>query len=310
MHKYMKLLLVLGVLCLTVMLCEGSTDAPLVFVYNPFDTCPNAPPEYVAMVIKQAALMHKSVNEIILISPCSKFEALKSIPSFRNIQPTEIISKKTSTLVRDQAMLKKANWKNTISRFFLLEDLLTSRGYSHALLVDCSQMLYGNFMQDISQYPEKLIMSPLSEFGLSTSVVWVGSIPELSRFTEYYLRMLEDGGIIRFSYFAWLSLNPMCRSFVLAKTLNDRTFSSWYYHTYVNRIHLFPTMAKMDSVIKRRPWREYSPGGRLVVPPVLLPSPHMLVDPNSWGLVSKEIYLYIIYDLCFVCCLCSGLEVD
>jgi hypothetical protein len=187
-------------------------------------------------------------------------------------------------------------WMTSALRFFILEDIMTSRGYSEMLHVEADNTLYGRLTSLLPTlrkgYP--LAATPLTanKFLITASVFWVSSPHALAHFNSYMMGLITNKDNSYRQYLAWMRRYACCKkggvdpdengNGIKPYAINEMSMLGNYHQVHPNLFKLLPVAPVFGGYLNRRPFcnvSEFAPGGKEVGPAT---GPGVW-DPNSWG---------------------------
>ncbi|MGB4191692.1 MAG: hypothetical protein WBJ81_04005, partial [Rickettsiales bacterium] len=181
-------------------------------------------------------------------------------------------------------------------RFFILEDIMVSHGYTEMLHVEADNMLYGRLTSilPILRTDYTLAATPLTanKFLITASVFWVSSPAALLHFNKYMMDLILNTDDLYKQYLGWMRRYACCKkggvdpdengNGIKPFAINEMSMLANYHRLYPDVFRLLPVAPSYGSYIIRRPFcnvSDFAPGGREVGPP----TGHGVWDPNSWG---------------------------
>jgi hypothetical protein len=273
---------------------------PLVFVYLvKGDTCEF--PDYIAVSLKQALITQPDCQVILITNSkeCSKvsqslhqslYPYSQILQQHNNASRFEIVdwlslaSNKTLLFVHNSPGIFPASmnslWVTSAVRFFLVEDLMKERGYSHLLHIEADNLLYGRLTPVIpilrKHYP--LAVTPLTwRLNLLTaSVFWVGNIHTLLFFTDFLLNLIDTKSFWFHNYLGKF-LRPSGTS------VSEMSMLAYFHHLNPTDLYLLPVIPSSSSAYLSthhiKNISVFSPGGEKSSNPL----GHGIFDSGSYG---------------------------
>jgi len=109
-------------------------------------------------------------------------------------------------------------WVAAAARFFWMEELMRSRGYTELLHVEADNLLYAPMAPLLpslrKHYPTGLAATPMdaNKSGFTASFLWVASLPALVEFTEYFTELASANHDTWSGYLIWLRRYGCCKT--------------------------------------------------------------------------------------------------
>lgn len=302
--------LVLGCVYLTHCVASGTAETashrlPIVFVYTVVPAvCKYGLPEYIKVSVEQAIFSQPDCD-VIMASNYADCELIaktvSEVAGLIQIDTTKIESAETKQFANLSTNVFSSDyagelWITSALRFFILEDIMKSQGYTEILHVEADNTLYGRLTTILpilrSSYP--LAATPLTaNMGMVTaSVFWVSTLETLLHFNKYMMDLIMDRDFMYKKFLGWLRHYACCKKGgidpdengmgIKPFAINEMSMLANYHRLYPEIFKFFPVVPSYTAFPMRRPFcniSTFAPNGREVGPA----TGHGIWDPNSWG---------------------------
>ena len=279
---------------------------PVVYAFTVSSiACKYGLPEYISFSLKQALITQTDADVILasnyLTCPKMKTDVETQLPGVQALDTDYIRSARTAKFHNASSNIFQSEgwgelWVTSALRFFLLEDLMISRGYSEMIHIEADNLLYGSLAKLVPiwrKFYKGLAATPLntSKTFITASVLWISSLASLVRFNDFMLALALNTDKMWDNYIAWLRPHACCKYggvSVDAKgmglkpfAVNEMSMLAYYRHIRRNEFHNLPVVPQWRYYQNRHVINasEYGPGG----PEVGADTLGGIWDPNSWG---------------------------
>jgi hypothetical protein len=187
-------------------------------------------------------------------------------------------------------------WMTSALRFFILEDVMRSRGYGELLHVEADNMVYGRLSALLptlrQHYP--LAATPLTanKAYVTASVFWVARPKHLHHFNAYLMNLVHNTHAVFDDYLGWLRKYACCKKGgvrpdhnndgIKPFAINEMTMLANYHRLHDLTLRFLPVVPAYSGYASRKPFSNvsiFAVGGEEVGPATGLG----IWDPNSWG---------------------------
>lgn len=300
----LSLCLLVLALALAVSRAESTQPLPVVFAYTVVErVCKYGLPEYIKIALEHNIFTQPDCQVILLtnLGECAQIgESVKNVTGLLVVDSTGMTSPRTRAFLNiSHSMFQSDNsnelWITSALRFFLLEDLMLSKGYRELLHVEADNLLYGRITTILpilrQHYP--LAVTPLNTAKTlhTASVFWISSVAQLVQFNDYMMDLGTDRLRTWNNYLDWLKPTSCCKFGGIRPdangmgikwfAVNEMSMLAYYHELHPKTLALLPVVPDFPYITNRNIPRVavYAPKGSEVAQATGIG----IWDPNSWG---------------------------
>lgn len=283
----------------------SSNRLPIVYVFTVVPAiCAFGLPSYIRTSIEQGIFTQPD-SDVILVSnfaECSTLAAsVKDMPLLKLVDSTIIISNRTLQYKNVSASIFMTDgggelWLTSALRFFIMEDLMRTFGYTELIHVEADNMIYGRFTSLLpvlrSGY-QGISATPLNaqKSFITASVMYVSSLQAMLDFNEFLMELATNVNLQWKKYLTWLRPYGCCRpggvdpdaagNGIKPFAINEMSMLAYYHEINPQGFRIFPVVPAHTYNLNKYVvnMSRFGPYGDEVGPP----TGHGIWDPNSWG---------------------------
>jgi hypothetical protein len=156
-------------------------------------------------------------------------------------------------------------WITSALRFFLLEDMMVTKGYNELVHAEADNMLYGRYTTILpvlrAYYP--MAVTPLNtrKSLFTASVFWVSNVAHLRRFNDFLLALAFNKDLVFDKYLDWLYIYFCCKQGgvrpnadgmgIKPFAINEMSMLAYYHELHPAIMKLLPAVAQYKYVSTR-----------------------------------------------------------
>jgi hypothetical protein len=284
---------------------EQSARLPVVYVFTVVPAiCPYGLPSYIRAAIEQGVFTQPDCD-VILVSNFEECRTLrdsvKDIPGLVLVDSGSIVSNRTLHYRQLCANMFQTDgggelWMTSALRFFILEDLMLSRGYTELIHVEADNTLYGkltSLLPVLRSGYKGMAATPLNanKSFITASVMWLSSLQTLVTFNDFLLELGANVNGRWKKYLTWLRPYGCCKpggvdpdssgNGIKPFAINEMSMLGYYHEINPSGFKIFPVVPAHEYTLNKYVinMSTFGPHGPDVGPA----TGHGIWDPNSWG---------------------------
>jgi hypothetical protein len=282
----------------------ASKRLPIVYVYTVVPAvCKHGLPEYIKFSLEQAQRSQPDCDVILAANfgECPKIrEKVENITGLITIDTNSIASNRTLEFENVSRSMFEADyggelWVTSACRFFSLEDIFITYGYTEMMHIEADNLLYGrltSILPEIRLGYKGMAATPLNanKSFITASVLWLANLDVLKRFNDFLLELGRNTKGRWNEYLRWLRPFGCCKKGgidpdangegIKPFAVNEMSMLAFYHHIRPAEFLNFPVVPVHNYVLNRHVvnMSDFGPGGTEVG----IPTGVGIWDPNSW----------------------------
>jgi hypothetical protein len=276
---------------------------PIVYVYTVVPRlCSHGLPLYIKTVLEQSIFSQPDCDTILAsnFAECKPIlDSVQDMPRLIKVDTTKIVSARTTSFLNASGNMFDTYdplWVTSALRFFIMEDIMITRGYKEMMHVEADNMLYGPLTTILDIFRKgyhALAATPLNDNKsfITASVVWIASLGSMIKMNDYFLALGYNTDNKWKNYLKWLRPYACCKHGgvdadengrgIKPFAINEMSMLAYYHEIHPEEMNLLPVVPAHNYNLNRFVCNmsRFGPGGPEVGPA----TGHGIWDANSWG---------------------------
>lgn len=260
-------------------------------------------PDYIKTSLEHNIFTQPDCEVILLtnLGECPQIaDAVRNITGLTVVDSSPLTSARTRSFLNISANIFQTDnsnelWITSALRFFLLEDLMQSKGYKELLHVEADNLLYGRLQTVLpilrAHYPMAVTPLNTQKYFFTASVFWISQSSHLSRFNDFLLEIALNKHSRYDNYLTWIRPYTCCRSGGIKPdangmgikpfAINEMSMLAYYHELHPKTLGLLSGIPHNTYFSNRNipSVNEFVPNGTEIASPTGIG----IWDQGSWG---------------------------